>query len=93
MNPFLPLWLKSLGLSLVTISVLTSIQAATRMFAPYAWGALSDRTGERARVDADGAPVLALIRVWRPVVERRLLVAGAGVVGRLSANQRHDAHD
>lgn len=55
MNPFLPLWLKSLGLSLVTISVLTSIQAATRMFAPYAWGALSDRTGERARLMQWGA--------------------------------------
>lgn len=60
MNPFLPLWLKSLGLSLVTISVLTSIQAATRMFAPYAWGALSDRTGERARLMRWGA-VLALL--------------------------------
>jgi PPP family 3-phenylpropionic acid transporter len=60
MNPFLPLWLKSLGLSLVTISMLTSIQAATRMFAPYAWGALSDRTGERARLMRWGA-VMALL--------------------------------
>ena len=60
MNPFLPLWLQSLGLSLVTISVLTSIQAATRMFAPYAWGALSDRTGERAKLLRIGA-LIALV--------------------------------
>ena len=44
---YLPLWLKSQGLGLVTISMLTSIQAATRLFAPYGWGALSDHTGER----------------------------------------------
>ena len=39
-NPYLPLWLKSLGLPIVVISVLTSVQAFTRVFAPYAWGAL-----------------------------------------------------
>jgi PPP family 3-phenylpropionic acid transporter len=49
-NPFLPLWLKDLGLSIAVISVLTAVQSATRMFAPYAWGALSDRTGERAKL-------------------------------------------
>ena len=30
-NPYLPLWLKSLGLDMVVISVLCSVQAATRM--------------------------------------------------------------
>lgn len=49
-NPYLPLWLKDMGLSLLAISALTSVQAGTRMFAPYAWGALSDRTGERVRL-------------------------------------------
>ena len=49
-NTFLPLWLKSLGLDLVVISLLCSIQAATRMFAPYVWGALSDRSGERVKL-------------------------------------------
>ena len=29
-NPYLPLWLKDLGLSIFTISLLTSLQAATR---------------------------------------------------------------
>jgi MFS transporter, PPP family, 3-phenylpropionic acid transporter len=49
-NPFLSLWLKELGLSLLAISLLTSVQAATRLFAPYAWGALSDHTGERVKL-------------------------------------------
>lgn len=46
-NPYLPLWLKSLGLPLVTIGVLTSLQSLTRLFAPYGWGVLSDHTGQR----------------------------------------------
>ena len=46
-NPYLPLWLKSLGLPLVTIGVLTSLQSLTRLFAPYGWGILSDHTGQR----------------------------------------------
>jgi len=49
-NPYLPLWLKDLGLSILTISILTSIQAWTRLFAPYAWGWLSDTTGERIKI-------------------------------------------
>ena len=49
-NPYLPLWLKDLGLPILSISLLTSVQAMTRLFAPYAWGALSDRTGERVRL-------------------------------------------
>ena len=46
-NPYLPLWLKDLGLPIFTISLLASVQSITRVFAPYAWGALSDRTGHR----------------------------------------------
>ncbi|CAN7370471.1 MFS transporter [Variovorax sp. LjRoot290] len=46
-NPYLPLWLKDLGLPIFTISLLTSVQSITRVFAPYAWGALSDHTGHR----------------------------------------------
>lgn len=56
-NPYLPLWLKDLGLGLVTISVLTSVQAATRLFAPYVWGWISDHTGERVRLMRLGAAV------------------------------------
>ena len=49
-NPYPPLWLKDLGFGLLAISVLTSVQSATRLFAPYAWGTLSDRTGERVKL-------------------------------------------
>jgi PPP family 3-phenylpropionic acid transporter len=34
----------------VVISLLTSVQSFTRVFAPYAWGWLSDHTGERVRL-------------------------------------------
>jgi PPP family 3-phenylpropionic acid transporter len=56
-NPYLPLWLKDMGLGLVAISLLTSVQAATRLFAPYIWGWVSDHTGERVRLMRLGAAV------------------------------------
>lgn len=49
-NPYLPLWLKAQGLPIVVISLLASVQSFTRVFAPYAWGALSDRSGERVKL-------------------------------------------
>ena len=65
-NPFLSLWLKELGLSLFVISVLTSIQASTRLFAPYAWGWLSDSTGERVKLLRIGASLalVASLGLW-----------------------------
>lgn len=49
-NPYLTLWLQSLGLPIVVISALAAIQSFTRVFAPYAWGMVSDHTGERVRL-------------------------------------------
>ena len=68
-NPYLPLWLKDLGFGLLTISLLTSVQASTRMFAPYAWGWLSDHTGERVRLLRWSATValLASTLLWLPM--------------------------
>lgn len=65
-NPYLPLWLKELGFSLLAISLLTSVQAATRLFAPYGWGALSDHTGERVKLLRYGASValIASLGLW-----------------------------
>jgi PPP family 3-phenylpropionic acid transporter len=65
-NPYLTLWLKSLGLPLVVISVLASIQSVTRVFAPYAWGALSDHTGERVKLLRIAAVMatLASLGLW-----------------------------
>ena len=65
-NPYLPLWLKELGFSILAISLLVSVQAATRLFAPYGWGALSDHTGERIKLLRYGASValLASLGLW-----------------------------
>lgn len=66
-NPYLPLWLKDLGLPIFTISLLTSVQSVTRVFAPYAWGALSDHTGQRVlllRVSAAVALVSSFGLWW-----------------------------
>ena len=54
-NPYLPLWLKSLGLSITTIGLLTAVQSLTRILAPYVWGWLSDHTGERVKLLRYGA--------------------------------------
>lgn len=54
-NPYLPLWLKDQGVGLVAISMLLSVQSATRLFAPYGWGWLSDHTGQRVRLLRLGA--------------------------------------
>lgn len=65
-NPYLPLWLKDMGLGIFAISLLTSIQAATRLFAPYGWGWLSDHTGERVKLLRYGASaaLVASIGLW-----------------------------
>ena len=65
-NPYLPLWLKEMGLSLVTISLMMSLQAATRLFAPYGWGWLSDHTGERVKLLRYGATaaLVASLGLW-----------------------------
>ncbi len=60
-NPYLPLWLKDLGFGLLAISILTSVQSATRVFAPYGWGWLSDHTGQRVRLLRYGATAALLI--------------------------------
>lgn len=67
-NPYLPLWLKSLGLPITVISLLASVQSFTRVFAPYAWGALSDHTGERVKLLRISAMValVASAGLWIP---------------------------
>ena len=65
-NPYLPLWLKEMGLSLVAISVLVSLQSASRLVAPYVWGWLSDHTGRRTwllRYGA-GASLVISLGLW-----------------------------
>lgn len=66
---YLPLWLQELGFGLIAISVLVSAQAVTRLFAPYAWGTLSDRTGKRVQLLRFGATVALLLSLglWLPL--------------------------
>ena len=49
-NPFAPLWYKSLGLPVVAIGLLVSMQSWTRLFAPYLWGQVADRSGRRVEL-------------------------------------------
>src|SRR3954467_9737847 len=67
-NPYLPLWLKAQGLPITVISLLASVQSFTRVFAPYAWGALSDRTGERVKLLRLSATIalVASLGLWWP---------------------------
>lgn len=46
-NPYAPLWFKSLGLSTLAIGAMSSLQAWTRLLAPYAWSWLADHSGQR----------------------------------------------
>ena len=49
-NPFAPLWFKELGFSTLAIGSIASMQAWTRIIAPYGWGWLGDHGGQRVRV-------------------------------------------
>jgi PPP family 3-phenylpropionic acid transporter len=44
---YAPLWFQSLGFTTLAIGTLTSLQSATRVFAPYAWGWWADHSGRR----------------------------------------------
>lgn len=86
-NPYLPLWLKELGLPIFVISLLASVQSATRVFAPYAWGALSDHTGERVKLLRFSAAValLSSFGLWwngGPWWPDLVLLAGGAVAQR-----------
>ena len=88
-SPYAPLWYQSLGYSTFAIGVLTSLQSATRLFAPYAWGWWADHSGRREpllRLAIGGAVVASLgfflfrDYAWIAVVCVALMVCTAGVV-------------
>jgi PPP family 3-phenylpropionic acid transporter len=86
---YAPLWFQHLGLSTLAIGVLASLQSATRLFSPYAWGWLADHTGQRtawlrlavalALVSAFGYPVAREFG-WIAAVTTALFVCTAGVI-------------
>lgn len=65
-NPYLPLWLKEQGYSLLLISLLTAVPSLTRLVGPYGWGWLSDHTGERVKLLRYGATAawVAALGLW-----------------------------
>ncbi|MEO5845282.1 MAG: MFS transporter [Caldimonas sp.] len=84
-----PLWFQSLGYSTFAIGVLTSLQSATRVFSPYAWGWLADQRGRREhllRLAAAGSLVAStgyffpVGYSWVAVVTVVLFVCTAGVI-------------
>ena len=88
-NPYAPLWFKELGMSTLAIGAMAALQSWTRVFAPYAWGWLGDRRGERAQALrwaclAALAAALALLaargHVLVAVCTAALFIANGGVV-------------
>lgn len=88
-SPYAPLWYQSLGFSTFAIGALTSMQSATRIFAPYAWGWSADHSGRREpllRLAIGGALFSSLgfflfrDYAWIAVVTVLLMLCTAGVV-------------
>lgn len=88
-SPYAPLWFKHLGLSTFVIGAIASLQAWTRIVAPYAWSWAGDHSGRRVeliRLAAAGALLSALgllgVRSALPVacVTALMFIANAGVV-------------
>jgi MFS transporter, PPP family, 3-phenylpropionic acid transporter len=62
-NPYAPLWYQSLGFSTLVIGSIASLQAWTRVLAPYAWSWAGDHGGRRTeliRLSALGTLLSAL---------------------------------
>jgi PPP family 3-phenylpropionic acid transporter len=47
---YAPLWFRDLGMSALAIGSIASLQAWTRVFAPYGWAWLADHSNDRARL-------------------------------------------
>jgi PPP family 3-phenylpropionic acid transporter len=84
-----PLWFKSLGYSALAIGVISSLQAWTRVFVPYAWGWLADHTGRRVWLLRAAAAASLLMSGllqpshawgWLPACVFLLFICNGGVV-------------
>ena len=66
-NPFAPLWFKELGFSTLAIGAIASLQAWSRVLAPYVWSWWGDHGGRRTqliRLAASASLVAALGLLW-----------------------------
>ena len=100
-SPYAPLWFQSLGFSTLVIGGIASVQALTRLFAPYAWSWVGDRHGRRVeliRLAAAGSLLSALgflgVQAAVPVacVTAALFIANSGVVPLYEATLSHLLH-
>jgi PPP family 3-phenylpropionic acid transporter len=60
MVPYLPLYLKSLGLDAWHIGLLTSVMVGTKIVAPNIWGWLADHSGQRMAIIRGGCLMAVL---------------------------------
>ena len=88
-NPYAPLWFKELGYSTLAIGAIASAISWTRVIAPYGWGWLGDRRGQRSQGVrwAAGLSVVAAAGLWLwpdpaalPLFAVLLFLANGGVV-------------
>ncbi len=86
---YAPLWFHSLGYTTLAIGTLTSLQSATRVFAPYAWGWWADHSGRREallRLAVGGSLfaslgfLFAASYAWVALVCVLLFICTAGVI-------------
>jgi PPP family 3-phenylpropionic acid transporter len=97
-STYAPLWFQSLGYTTFAIGALTSMQSATRLFMPYAWGWVADLTGRREALLrlAVGGALLASAGffvvtgyLWVSVVTVVLFLCTAGVIPISEATLAH----
>jgi PPP family 3-phenylpropionic acid transporter len=86
---YAPLWFQSLGFSTLAIGALASVQSATRLFSPYAWGWLADHTGQRTKLLRIAVALALVVALglfmsagygWIIAVTAALFVCTAGVI-------------
>lgn len=81
-NPYAPLWFQSLGFSTLAIGAIASLQAWTRVLAPYAWSWAGDHwhDGARRHVLLRGASAAALVFAFGLLLAREYAAVSAVVV-------------
>ena len=70
---YAPLWFRDLGMSALAIGSIASLQSWTRVFAPYSWAWIADRSNDRARLIGKSGFTLWVARLGRPGALMRLV--------------------